>query len=120
MDSKNQSFTLNILVDDQERKIHLTQDMIQEAEAILTKMDQDMNKGWQLARQFIDNPTVLQRCQIASNRLLTSLHTGNQATVSLMSCYIVSRLDSVDTVVVNSEGEDDQTLFYDGVGRLLE
>ena len=120
MDTDNYSYILNILVDDQERKIELSQEMINAADAVLNKMDQDMNAGWQLARQFIENPSVIQRCQIASNRLLTSLHTGNEATVSLMSCYIVSRLENVDTVSINSEGEDDQTVFYDGTGRMLE
>jgi hypothetical protein len=120
MDNESQSPTLNILVDDQERKIKLTRDMIREAEPILMKMDQDMDKGWQLARQFIDSPSVMQRCQIASNRLLTGLHTGNEATVTLMGCYIVSRLENVSTVAINSEGEDDQTLFYDSAGTMLE
>ena len=120
MDIETQPSTLQILVDDQERKIELTQDMILEAESILTKMDRDMDKGWQLARRFIDNPSVMQRCQIASNRLLTGLHTGNEATVSLMGCYIVSRLKDVSTVAINSEGEDDQTLFYDDAGTMLK
>ena len=88
MNPEPDPFTLKILIDEQERKFELSREMIDEAQEILAKMDRDMDKGWQLARQFIDNPSVIQRCQIASNRLLTGLHTGNKATVSndLWSC----------------------------------
>jgi hypothetical protein len=113
------SKTLILLLGDEQREVALTDNMINEAQPIFDKMDADMSQGWQLSRDYIGNPNLQQRCQIAANRLMTALHTGNTALVSLMAAYIVSRLPNTRTVNINTDGEDDQTSFYDIDDRLI-
>ena len=36
-------------------------------------MDQDMDAGWQMSRDWVDNPSREQRCQIVADKLLTAL-----------------------------------------------
>lgn len=107
------ALTLTILIGDEERHITLSSEMIADAEKLLQKMDRDMDKGWQLGRRFIVEPDTVQRCQIAANRLLTALHIQNEASMSLMAAYILSRLEHVRSVNLNTEGEADETQFYD-------
>jgi len=104
---------LTVLVGDEERQISVHQEMMQDAAPILDSMDADMAQGWQLGREFVTSPDTIQRCQIAANRLLTALHTSNDASASLMAAYILSRMTEVHTVVINAEGESEETMFYD-------
>lgn len=110
---------LHIQIDEQSRSVSLAPDMLDHAGSILLSMDRDMSGGWKLSRKFITNPTVLERCQIAADRLLTALHNGNEPTTSLMSAYILTRLPNVKTVLINTEGESDQTMFYDQDDQLI-
>ena len=107
------ALTLTILIGEEERHVTLSSEMIADAEHTLSRMDRDMDKGWQLGRRFIEHPGTIERCQIAADRLLTALHTQNEASMSLMSAYILSRLKDVQSVNLNTEGEADETLFYD-------
>jgi len=104
---------LIVLVADEERRISLSQGMLQDAAPIIDNMDRDMSRGWSLGPAFIPSPNRIQRCQIAANRLLTALHTNNEASVSLMAAYILSTMPETSTVVINVEGEAEETLFYD-------
>jgi len=110
---------LVVLTGEEERQVSLQPGMIADAATILEKMDHDMDKGWQLGKHFVSSPNTIQRCQIAANRLLTALHTENEASVALMSAYILTRLDDVRTVSVNTEGEAEETLFYTAENSLI-
>lgn len=104
---------LIIMVADDERRVSLSHDMLRDAAPIISNMDSDMSNGWNLGPAFIPSPNRIQRCQIAANRLLTALHTNNEASVSLMAAYILSTIPETGTVVINIEGEAEETLFYD-------
>jgi hypothetical protein len=107
-----QSFDLTVITGDDTRTIPVTLVMMEDAASIFQSMDRDMSRGGKLGRHFIESPTVIQRCQIAGGRLLTALHTQNQASMTLMAAYILSRLPGVKTVNLNTEGEAEETMFY--------
>lgn len=111
--SQSDYHTLLIITGSDQQEISLSTQMLQDARPILQKMDSDMDQGWQLGREFIASPNVIQRCQIVANRLLTALHTENQASAQLMTAFILSRLDNVSAVNINTEGESEDTLFFD-------
>jgi hypothetical protein len=110
---------LTILLEDEPRDINVAEDIIASATPLIQKMDADMDNGWTLGRDFIAEPSILQRCQIAADRLLTGLHTENQATILLMTTYILARLEDVQTVVINTEGEMAETLFYNSDNAMI-
>ena len=52
--------------------------MLAEAEAFFQKMDRDMDQGWQMSRDFIENPDRTQRAQIAAHRLMLAMSAGKK------------------------------------------
>ncbi|MGI9319524.1 MAG: hypothetical protein ACR2QW_19500 [bacterium] len=117
--SINNPAILSILVADEQRQVSVDKSMLDDALPLFDKMDQDMDNGWQLGRQYVMTLNTLQRCQVAANRLLTALHTGNEASMTLMAGYILTRLPEVKTASINTEGEADETLFYDHSDTLI-
>ena len=117
METTQKTQSLSIIVAQQEHRIDLPGELLHGAIPVLEKMDADMDNGWKLSREFVENPNILQRCQIAANRLLTGLHSENESSVLLMAAYIRSRMPQTRSVIINHEGEDDQTLFYDAQGK---
>ena len=111
--------SLLVLTGTEQQTITLSMPMLEQAAPILDQMDRDMDKGWQSGRYFLANPNTMQRCQIVANRLLTALHTDNQALSSLMTAFIMTRLANVAAVNINLEGEVDETCFYDHENRLI-
>jgi hypothetical protein len=110
---------LNIIIDQDTREFSISAEMMEDAQGLFTKMDSDMDNGWQLGKSFIASPTSIQRCQIIANRLLTALHTQNLASATLMSAYILHCLPTAYTVNLNTEGEADETQFYDQNNSLI-
>jgi hypothetical protein len=117
--TNDDTLSLSIMVADEQRQISVDKTMLNDALPVLERMDRDMDKGWQLGRRFIASPNSLERCQIVANRLLTALHTQNQASMTLMAAYILTRLPEAKTININTEGEAEETMFYDRNDSLL-
>lgn len=96
---------LNIIVDERALTVDVPPHMLHEAEDFFRKMDHDMDRGWQMGPEFIENPDKLQRCQIAANKLLTSLSGANETMITLMAGYILKRLPGVTGVRIDTAGE---------------
>jgi hypothetical protein len=96
---------LKFTIDDQTYDIDVSADIMNEAEDLYRKMDQDMDKGWQMSRLWVEKPDLYQRCQIVADRIYSAFHTENKRMVLLMSGYILSRLPHVAEVVVDTSGD---------------
>ena len=96
---------LKLTIDDQTYDIDVPADILQEAGEFYAKMDQDMDKGWQMSRLWVEQPDLYQRCQIVADRVLGAFHTENKRMVLLMAGYILSRVPHVQEVVVDTSGD---------------
>ena len=96
---------LNVIVDERVYSVDVPPPMLIEAEDFFRKLDADMDHGWQMGLEFIENPDKLQRCQIAANKLLTSLSGANETMVLLMAGFILKRLPGVTGVRIDTGGE---------------
>lgn len=96
---------LTVYVDDQSYPIDVPEYILEEGRDFFDKMDRDMDRGWQMSRQWIDHPEPLHRCQIAADRLLTALQTGQQPTLLMMAAYILTRHPGVTAVRVDTDGD---------------
>ncbi len=96
---------LKLTIDDQTYDIDVSEQIMQEAEEFYVKMDQDMDKGWQMSRFWVEKPDLYQRCQIAADKILGAFHTENKRMVLLMAGYILKRLPQVQEVVVDTSGD---------------
>ncbi len=111
---------LSINIDDQIQDIEFSRKNLVDGKSLFEKMDQDMNKGWQLGRHYLDHPNTVQRCQIACERLLTAIETNNQHMVRAMSGFVLYKLPNTATIVIHSQGEADDTCFYDQTGAIIQ
>ena len=105
---------LTVTVDTKTIQIDVPQFVIDDGEEFFSKMDQDMDNGWQMSREFVEDPNVVQRCQIAADRILTALHNDNKDILLMMAGYIVSRLPKVTHVDIDNTGDMHQTQFQFG------
>jgi hypothetical protein len=105
---------LNVIVDDRALAVDVPPHLLHEAEDFYRTMDRDMDHGWQMGPEFIENPDKVQRCQIAANKLLTSLSAANETMITLMAGYILKRLPGVTGVRIDTGGEMLHTeMLYD-------
>ena len=102
---------LNVAIDGQSIDINVPDTMLSEARAVFAKMDADMDKGYQMGRFWVDNPNGEQRCQIAADRLLTAIENENENMATMMSAYILSKAPHIESVVIDTGGEIQETHF---------
>jgi hypothetical protein len=102
---------LNIVIDDQSRDIDVPEEVLRDGQEFFNKMDADMDRGWQMGPEFIENPDPIQRCQIAADKILTAIDTENQNLLILMAGYILSRQPQVSRIDINTSGEVLETLI---------
>ena len=86
---------LNAIINENSYPIRVPDGMIKGAVDIFTRMDEDMQQGWQMSRTWVDCPDVYQRCQIVADRLLTAMENRNQELVTMMAAYIMARIPDV-------------------------
>ncbi len=107
---------LNIYIEDRHYPLDVPEAVIADAEAFFAKMDRDMDKGWQMSRQWVEHPSALERCQIVADKLMMALDAENPQMVSLMGGYILSRMPGVKGVRIDTSGEIQETEFIMGAG----
>ena len=105
---------LKAIIDDQEYSLNVPEEVISRGEEFFAKLDADMDNGWQMSREWVQNPNPVERCQIVADKLLTALEKENEKLGLLMAGYILSRMPGVDTVEIDIGGEIQNTQF---VGR---
>jgi hypothetical protein len=93
--------------------VEVPDELLQEAAEFHARLDRDMDRGWQMSRQFVERPDPMQRCQIVADKLLTSIMQNNQATAMLMAGYIALRMPGAIGVDIDTSGEMQNThLLY--------
>jgi len=96
---------LKVQIDDQLLELNVPEAFIEQAEDFFAKMDADMDEGWQVNREWVEQPDPMLRAQIAANKLFTALENEDHKLGRLMAGYIVSRIPNIDTVELNPAGE---------------
>lgn len=96
---------LNVMVDEMTYPIEVPDFVLQEGEDFFAKLDQDMDKGYQMSRTWVDKPDRMHRCQIAADRILDAIHRENEQLGIMMAGYILSRMPGATAVRLSSEGD---------------
>ena len=100
---------LNLIIDGRHMSYDVPDALLVDARDFFAKMDADMDKGWQMSRDWVENPNKEQRCQIAANKLLTAMENGNEPLMQLMAAYILHTLPGVKTVNIDVTGDMNET-----------
>jgi len=96
---------LKIVVEEQVYPVTVPDDILVEAEDFFSKLDSDMDKGWQMSRDWVDKPDQVQRCQIMGDKLLTAMHNNNKQMMVLLSAYILARMPGISAIRIDTNGE---------------
>ena len=102
---------LKAIIDDREYSLDVPEVVIAQGEEFFARLDADMDKGWQMSREWVQVPNPVERCQIVADKLLTALEKENQKLGMLMAGYILSRMPNVDKVEIDITGEIQNTQF---------
>lgn len=103
--------SLTVVADGRAVAINVPDDILATTGDLYAKMDRDMDSGWQMGPEFIEQPDSVQRCQIVANKILTSLSGANETMATLMAGYILTRLPAVVAVHIDTLGEMLNTEF---------
>ena len=87
------------------------QEMLDEGESFFSKIDADMDGGYQMSREFVDNPGRKERCQIVADRILDALSSENKTLALLLCAYIIDRMPGVTVAHIDTEGDIFNTHF---------
>ena len=102
-----------VIVGEQVYAVEVPEDLLREAGDFHARLDRDMDRGWQMSREFVAQPDPLQRCQIVADKLLTGIMQGNESTAMLMAGYIALRMPGAIGVDIDASGEMQHTeLLY--------
>jgi DNA-directed RNA polymerase subunit L len=96
---------LKAIIEDQVYTLNVPEPILERGSELFDQLDRDMDRGWQMSRDWVDNPSPLERCQIVANKLLTALEKENHKLGMLMAGYILSRMPDVESVELDTRGE---------------
>ena len=100
---------LNIIVDGRSNAFDVPDSLLTEAVDYFEKLDADMDKGWQMSRDWVEKPDAEQRCQIAADKILTAIETENEKMLMLMSAYILRTMPGVKSINIDVTGDMNET-----------
>jgi len=100
---------LNIIVDGRSNAFEVPDELLVEATDFFSSMDADMDKGWQMSRDWVQNPDAEQRCQIVADKILTAIETDNEKLLMLMAAYILRTMPGVRGINIDITGDMNET-----------
>ncbi len=103
---------LQVRVAKQEYPVEIYEEFLAESSAFFAKIEADMAQGWQMGREWVEQPDVTCRCQIVADKLLTALEQENKPMILLMAGYILHKMPSVTGVDIDTSGEMQETRFF--------
>ena len=104
-------YELNIILGENEYPLKIKKKIVEEAQSFFDQMDSDMNKGWQMSKSWVENPSQIQKCQIAADRLFTSIHLNKKETAVMMAAYIIHKMPAVKVIDIDISGNMEETTF---------
>ena len=96
---------LKVVIEEQIYPITVPDEVIREGGDFFGKIDRDMDSGWQMSRDWVQEPNQLQRCQIVGDKMLTAMHNNNENMMVLLSAYILARVPGVEGIRIDTNGE---------------
>lgn len=100
---------LNIIIEGRMNAFEVADSLLVEARDYFDKLNADMDRGWQMSRDWVERPSAEQRCQIAADKILTAIDTDNEKILMLMAAYILHTLPGVKSVNIDNTGDMNET-----------
>jgi hypothetical protein len=104
-------YELNIILGENEYPLKIKDKIVTEGQPFFNQMDSDMDKGWQMSKSWVEKPSHYQKCQIAADRLFTSIHLNKKETAIMMAAYILNQMPTVKVIDIDISGNMEETSF---------
>jgi len=95
----------NITIDDESYTLEVKDELIQELQSVHSDMDAEYDRGLQLGRYWIDEPSDEQRCQLVASKVESAIHMENIREFYLMASYILKKFPTLKMVTISSDFE---------------
>ena len=102
---------LTAYISDTAYEFDVPQEMLDEGESFFSKIDADMDQGYQMSREYVEDPGRKERCQIVADRILDAMSAGNKTLALLLCAYIIDRMPGVTVAYIDTEGDILNTRF---------
>ena len=102
---------LNLFIEGRQHPLFVDDQLISDSAEFFSKMDEDMGKGWQVGREWVESPNLETCCQIVADRMVTAFEHDNKAMYSMMAAYLLSRKPGLVSVVIPADGEIQEMEF---------
>ena len=102
---------LTAFINDIAYDFDVPQEMLDEGESFFSKIDADMEGGYQMSREFVENPGRKERCQIVADRILDAMSDDNKTLSLLLCAYIIDRMPGVTVAHIDTAGDIFDTRF---------
>ena len=96
---------LKVIIEDQLYTLNVPEEIIEGATDAFERMDREMDNGWQMGRDWVEQPGREDRVRIVGDKLLSALERGDHDLGRVMAAYILSRMPELDTLVLDTAGE---------------
>lgn len=96
---------IKVTIGEQSKEIEVPDTVLTDGKSFFNKMDEDMDRGWQIGADYVDKPDPKQRCQIAADKVLDAIGMHNENLKLLMLGYILDRMPAVSEIVIDTGGE---------------
>ena len=100
---------LNIIVDGRTNAFDVPDELLTEASDFFDQMNADMDKGWQMSRDWVDSPNAEQRCQIAADKILGAIEAENEKLLMMMAAFILRTMPGVRSINIDITGDMNET-----------
>jgi len=102
---------LNIIINEYSMNINIDEAFITSSMDSFARLDEKMDQGIKLGPDWVENPTLTQRCQSAADKLLAAIEGHNEKLAMLSAGYILYRLPNTKRVKIDTSGEPANTVF---------
>ena len=96
---------LKVIIEEQSFNLSLEESFLSRASGFFDKMDADMDRGWQMGRDWVEHPDAMQKLSIVADKLLTAIENDEKQTGLMMAGYIVARAPQVEMIEMDVTGE---------------
>ena len=103
---------LEIIIGDHSMQIEVPDETLEQNQEGFARLDASMARGIQLGPDWLETPTVEQRCRLAADKLLTAIDKHDEGQALLASGYILTRRPGTSGVRIDVQGEPAETEFF--------
>ncbi|QKT03920.1 hypothetical protein HUS23_08865 [Ectothiorhodospiraceae bacterium 2226] len=96
---------LKVIIDEDLYTLNVPEALVQDATELFDRLDRDMDKGWQMGREWVERPGLEDRIRIVGDKLLSALAREDHDLGRLMAAYILNRAPTLDTLTLDTGGE---------------